>query len=138
MPRPVPLLTPVVPPLHALVRQAAALEQPRDRTAVLACWMVARLGLPRLPRESDVSEIDALQQRAEATRRWLSTQPLSAELRLAVSRACDVAGERETMLLADALDVMRDAADAVLDNGARAELTTLAKLLRRSSLATIR
>jgi len=138
MPRPVPLLTPVVPPLHALVRQAAALEQPRDRTAVLACWMVARLGLPRLPRESDVSEIDALQQRAEATRRWLSTQPLPAELRLAVSRACDVAGERETMLLADALDVMRDAADAVLDNGARAELTTLAKLLRRSSLATIR
>jgi len=138
MSRPVPLLTALVPPLHALVRQAAALEQPRDRTAVLACWMVARLALPRLPRESDVSDIDALQQRAEATRRWLASQPLPSALSLAVSRACDVAGERETVLLANALDVMRDAADAVLDNGARAELTTLAKLLRRSSLATMR
>jgi len=138
MTRPLPLLTPVVPPLHALVRQAAALELPRDRTAVLACWMVARLAVPRLPRESDVSDTDALQQRAEATRRWLAIQLLPSALSLAVSRACDVAGDRETARLADALDAMRDAADSVLDNGARAELTTLAKLLRRSSLATMR
>lgn len=138
MPRPVPLLTPIVPPLRALVRQAAALEQPRDRTAVLACWMVARLALPRLPRESDVTEVGVLQLRAEATRRWLASQVLPSALHMAVTRACDVAGDRETGLLADALDTMRDAADAVLDNGARAELTTLAKLLRRSSLATMR
>lgn len=105
---------------------------------MLACWMVARLAVPRLPRESDVSDTDALQQRAEATRRWLAIQLLPSALSLAVSRACDVAGDRETARLADALDAMRDAADSVLDNGARAELTTLAKLLRRSSLATMR
>jgi hypothetical protein len=39
--------------------------------------------------------------------------------------------------LADALDALRDAADTVLDNSARAELTTLAQLLRRSSLAAM-
>lgn len=134
MSRPVPLLTPLALPLHALVRQAAALEHPRDRTAVLACWMVARLALPRLPREADTGDVDALQQRAEATRRWLVTQSLPSALSLAVSRACDVAGDRDTLQLADALDVMRDAADAILDNGARAELTTLAQRLRGSSL----
>ena len=134
MSRPLPLLTPIVLPLHALVRQAAVLEQPRDRTAVLACWMVARLALPRLPRESDPSDLDALQQRAEATRRWLVTQSLPSALSLAVSRACDVAGDRDTLQLADALDLMRDAADAMLNDSARAELTTLAQCLRGSSL----
>jgi hypothetical protein len=100
--------------------------------------MVARLALPRLPRESDFSDPDALLLRAEATRRWLATQPLAVEMSMAVSRACDVAAEKEPALLADAIDAIRDAADAVLNNSARAELTTLARLLRRSSLAAMR
>ena len=100
--------------------------------------MVARLALPRLPREADASDPTALQLRAEATRRWLATQLLGPAVSLAASRACDLAAERETSLLADALDSLRDAADAVLDNSARAELTTLAQLLRRSSLAAMR
>ncbi len=129
---------PVAAPLKALVAQAARLEQPRDRAAALACWMVARLALPRLPREADATDPEALQLRAEATRRWLGTQLLGAAVSLAASRACDLAAERETSLLADALDSLRDAADAVLDNSARAELTTLAQLLRRSSLAAMR
>ncbi|MDZ7631378.1 MAG: hypothetical protein U5K74_08535 [Gemmatimonadaceae bacterium] len=132
------LLTPVVAPLKALVTQSAALTQPRDRTIALACWMVARLALPRLPRESDVSDPEALHLRAEATRRWLNAQSLPVDVSLTVSRACDAAGEKETSLLADAIDAMRDAADAVLNNSARAELTTLARLLRRSSLAAMR
>jgi len=136
--RPATLLPPVAPPLKALVSQAARLEQPRDRAVALACWMVARLALPRLPRELDVSDPEALLLRAEATRRWLATQGLPAAVTLAASRGCDVGGERETSLLADALDALRDAADAELDNSARAELTTLAQLLRRSSLATMR
>jgi hypothetical protein len=138
MQRPAPLLPPVAAPLKALVQLAAALPLPRDRTAVLACWMVARLALPRVPRESDISDPDALSLRAEATRRWVGAQPLTMELSLAVTRACDVAAEREPALLADALDALRDAADSVLNNGARAELTTLAQLLRRSSLAAMR
>ncbi|HYW49533.1 MAG TPA: hypothetical protein VE861_02945 [Gemmatimonadaceae bacterium] len=132
------LLAPIAPPLKALVAQAARLPQPRDRTIVLACWMVARLALPRLPRESDFSDAEALHQRAEATRRWLMTQGLPAAVSLSASRACDLAAEPESSLLADALDVMRDASDLVLDNSARAELTTLAQLLRRSSLAAMR
>jgi hypothetical protein len=135
--RPAALLPPVVPPLKALVALAARLEQPRDRAVVLACWMVARLALPRLPRESDVSDPDALATRAEATRRWLMTQSLPAAVSLAASRGCDLAGDREPTSLADALDSLRDAADAVLNNSARAELTTLAQLLRRSSLAAM-
>lgn len=132
------LLTPVAPPLKALVTLAAAHPQPRDRVAVLACWMVARLAAPRLPREADVSDPDALLLRAEATRRWLGTQALPPAVSLAATRACDVAAEREPFLLADAIDVLRDASDSLLDNGARAELTTLAQLLRRSSLAAMR
>jgi hypothetical protein len=128
----------VVAPLKALVSHSAALTQPRDRTTALACWMVARLALPRLPRESDFSDPDALQLRAEATRRWLSTQSLPADVSLAASHACDVAAEKEPSLLADAVDAMRDAADAVLNNSSRAELTTIARLLRRSSLAAMR
>jgi hypothetical protein len=128
----------VAAPLKALVTQASSLSQPRDRTAALACWMVARLALPRLPRESDFSDADALQLRAEATRRWLSAQPLPIDVSLAATRACDLAAEREPALLADAVDALRDAADAVLNNSARAELTTLAQLLRRSSLAAMR
>lgn len=135
---PASLLHPVVAPLGALVTQAAALPQPRDRAAVLACWMVARLALPRVPRESDMSDPEALHLRAEATRRWLATQPLPVDISVATSRACDAAGERDPSLLADAMDVMRDAADAVLNNSARAELTTIARLLRRSSLAAMR
>lgn len=138
MQRPANLLPPVAPPLKALVSQANALTQPRDRAAALACWMVARLALPRLPRESDFSDPDALQRRAEATRRWLAAQSLPIEVGIAATRACDVAAEREPSLLADAVDAMRDAADAVLNNSARAELTTLARLLRRSSLAAMR
>ena len=125
-------------PLKALVTQASSLPSPRDRTTALACWMVARLALPRLPRESDVSDPHALHLRAEATRRWLSAQSLSLEVAQATTRACDAAAEREPSLLADAVDGMRDAADAVLNNSARAELTTLAQLLRRSSLAAMR
>ena len=125
-------------PLKALVTQAAALANPRDRTTALACWMVARLALPRLPRESDFGDPDALQLRAEATRRWLSAQSMPSDVSLAASRACDSAAEREPSHLADAVDGMRDAADAVLNNSARAELTTLAQLLRRSSLAAMR
>lgn len=125
-------------PLKALVTQAATLALPRDRTTALACWMVARLALPRLPRESDVGDPDALRLRAEATRRWLSAQSMPPNVSLAASRACDRAAERESSHLADAVDAMRDAADAVLDNSARAELTTLAQLLRRSSLAAMR
>jgi GNAT superfamily N-acetyltransferase len=121
-----------------LVAHAASLETPRDRTAVLACWMVARLALPRVPRESDFSDIEALAQRADATRRWIGTQGLDAALRSAVVRGCDVAAERQPSLLADAIDDIREAADAVLNNSARAELTTLARLLRRSSLAAMR
>jgi hypothetical protein len=136
--RPATLLPPVAAPLKALVTQAAALPQPRDRTAALACWMVARLALPRLPRESDFSDADALQQRAERTRGWLASQSLPIDVSLAATRACDVASDREPSLLADAIDAMRDAADAVLNNSARAELTTLAQLLRRSSLAAMR
>jgi hypothetical protein len=136
--RPVTLLPPVPPPLKALVSQAASLSDARDRTAVLACWMVARLALPRVPRESDIADLDALLQRAEATRRWLQPQALAYELRDAVFRACDVAAEREPSLLADAIDRLRDAADSVLNNSARAELTTLARLLRKSSLAAMR
>ncbi len=100
--------------------------------------MIARLALPRLPRESDFSDPDALQLRAEATRRWLSTQALPVEISVAASRACDVAAEKEPSLLADAVDAMRDAADAMLNNSARAEITTIARLLRRSSLAAMR
>ena len=118
--------------------QSAALPQPRDRNAVLACWMVARLALPRLPRESDFSDTDALVQRAEATRRWLAAQSLPLEVGLAASRACDLAAEKEPSQLADAIDALREAADAVLNNAARAELTMLARLLRRSSLAAMR
>ena len=103
----------------------------------MACWMVARLALPRLPRESDVSEPDALLMRAEATRRWLLLQGLPPAVHQAASRGCDLGGERDPSLLADALDGLRDAADAVLDNRARAELTTLAQLLRRTSLAAM-
>lgn len=125
-------------PLKALVTQASALPNPRERTTALACWMVARLALPRLPRESDFSDPDALYRRAEATRRWLGAQTLPIDVTLATTRACDVAAEREPSLLADAVDAMRDAADAVLNNSARAELTTLAQLLRRSSLAAMR
>ena len=125
-------------PLKALVTQASSLPSPRDRTTALACWMVARLALPRLPRESDFSDPHALQLRAEATRRWLLAQSLSLDVVQATTRACDVAAEREPSLLADAVDGMRDAADAVLNNSARAELTTLAQLLRRSSLAAMR
>ncbi len=132
------LLPPVAAPLKALVTHSAALPHPRDRAAALACWMVARLALPRLPRESDFSDPDALLLRAEATRRWLATQPLPVDMSMAVSRACDVAAEKEPALLADAIDAIRDAADAVLNNSARAELTTLARLLRRSSLAAMR
>jgi hypothetical protein len=128
----------VVAPLKALVTHSAALTQPRDRNAALACWMVARLALPRLPRESDFSDPDALQLRAEATRRWLAAQSLPVEVSLAANRACDVAAEKEPSLLADAVDGMRDAADAVLNNSSRAELTTIARLLRRSSLAAMR
>jgi hypothetical protein len=128
----------VAAPLKALVTQAAALTLPRDRTTALACWMVARLALPRLPRESDFGDPEALQQRAEATRRWLAAQSIPSDVRLAAARACDIAAEREPSMLADAVDAMRDAADAVLDNSARAELTTLAQLLRRSSLAAMR
>lgn len=136
--RPDTLLPPVIAPLKALVTQSAVLAQPRERAAALACWMVARLALPRLPRESDFSDPEALQLRAEATRRWLSTQSMPVEVSLAASHACDMAGEKEPSLLADAIDEMRDAADAVLNNSARAELTTLARLLRRSSLAAMR
>jgi hypothetical protein len=136
--RPATLLPPVAAPLKALVAQAAALPPPRERAVALACWMIARLALPRLPRESDVSDPEALHQRAEATRRWLQTQSLPAEVSLAATRGCDVAAEREPVLLADAVDALRDAADAVLNNSARAELTTLAQLLRRSSLAAMR
>lgn len=118
--------------------QAAALTVPRERVTALACWMVARLALPRLPRESDSSDPEALNLRAEATRRWLAAQSLPIEMEQATTRACDVAAEREPSLLADAVDAMRDAADAVLNNSARAELTTLAQLLRRSSLAAMR
>ncbi len=132
------LLPSVVAPLKALVTQSAALPQPRDRNAVLACWMVARLALPRLPRESDFSDADALAQRADATRRWLASQSLPLEVGLAASRACDLAADKEPSQLADAIDAIREAADAVLNNSARAELTTLARLLRRSSLAAMR
>ena len=104
----------------------------------MACWMIARLALPRIPRESDASDPDALLQRAEATRRWLATQGLPAAVSLAASRGCDLGSERDPSLLADALDAMRDAADAILDHGARAELTTLARLLRRPSLTAVR
>lgn len=100
--------------------------------------MVARLAIPRLPRESDFNDVAALQQRADRTRGWLSAQSLVIDVSLAATRACDVAAEREPSLLADAIDAMRDAADAVLNNSARAELTTLAQLLRRSSLAAMR
>jgi hypothetical protein len=103
----------------------------------MACWMVARLALPRLPRELDVSDLEALLLRAEATRRWLAQQGLPAAVSLAASRGCDLSGERDPSRLADALDALRDAADTVLDNSARAELTTLAQLLRRSSLAAM-
>ena len=138
MQRPASLLTPVAPPLKALIAQAARLEQPRDRAVAMACWMVARLALPRLPRESDVSDPDALLMRAEATRRWLATQALPPAVSLAAMRGCDLGADREPALLADTIDALRDAADAVLDNSARAELTTLAQLLRRSSLAAMR
>ncbi len=138
MQRPATLLPPVAAPLKALVMQAAALTVPRERVTALACWMVARLALPRLPRESDFSDPEALNLRAEATRRWLAAQSLPIEMAQATTRACDVAAEREPSLLADAVDAMRDAADAVLNNSARAELTTLAQLLRRSSLAAMR
>lgn len=135
--RPAALLPPVAAPLKALVALAARLEQPRDKGVVMACWMIARLALPRLPRESDVSDPDALLLRAEATRRWLAMQALPSAVSLAASRGCDLGSERDPSLLADALDALRDAADAVLDNSARAELTTLAHLLRRSSLAAM-
>ncbi len=138
MQRPASLLTPVAPPLKALIAQAARLEQPRDRAVAMACWMVARLALPRLPRESDVSDPDALLMRAEATRRWLATQALPPAVSLVAMRGCDLGADREPALLAGAIDALRDAADAVLDNSARAELTTLAQLLRRSSLAAMR
>lgn len=132
------LLPPVTPPLKSLVSLSAALTQPRERAAVLACWMVARLALPRLSREMDVSDPEALQLRAEATRRWIVVQALPGAVSLAASRACDAAGERDTTLLADAIDALRDAADADLNNSARAELSTLAQWLRRSSLAAMR
>lgn len=138
MPPSATLLAPVAAPLKALIAHASGLPQPRDRTTALACWMVARLALPRLPRDPDVGDVEALQQRAEATRRWLMAQGLPTAVSLAASRACDLAAERESSLLADALDVMRDASDAVLNDGARAELTTLARLLRSSSLAAMR
>lgn len=138
MQRPATLLPPVAAPLKALVALSAALPQPRDRTTVLACWMVARLALPRVQREADYSEADALHQRSEATRRWLATQSLPAAVSLAATRACDAAGEREATELADAMDSLRDAADPLLNNGSRAELTTLAQMLRRSSLAAMR
>ena len=130
----------VVNAVGLLVTQSAALPQSRERTSVLACWMVARLALPRLPRESDFSDADALLLRAEATRRWLAAQSLPLEVGLAASRACacDLAADKEPSQLADAIDALRDAADAVLNNSARAELTTLARLLRRSSLAAMR
>jgi hypothetical protein len=133
-----PLLPPVVAPLKAVVAAAAAQTAPRDRTIALSCWIVARLALPRLPRESDVGDSFALQQRAEATRRWLGTQALPLEFSRAAAHACDVAADREPAALADAIDTLRDAADAVLTNSARAELTTLAQMLRRSSLAAMR
>lgn len=132
------LLPSVIAPLKALVTQSAALPQSRERSAVLACWMVARLALPRLPGEADFSDADALLLRAEATRRWLAAQALPLEVGLAASRACDLAADKEPSHLADAIDALRDAADAVLNNSARAELTTLARLLRRSSLAAMR
>jgi hypothetical protein len=132
------LLPSVIAPLKALVTQSAALPQPRDRNAVLACWMVARLALPRLPRATDVTDADALVQRADSTRRWLASQSLPLEVGLAASRACDLAAEKEPSQLADAIDALREAADAVLNNSARAELTTLARMLRRSSLAAMR
>jgi hypothetical protein len=132
------LLPSVIAPLKALVTQSAALPQPRDRNAVLACWMVARLALPRLPRATDVTDADALVQRADATRRWLASRSLPLEVGLAASRACDLAAEKEPSQLADAIDAIREAADAVLNNSARAELTTLARMLRRSSLAAMR
>lgn len=138
MQRPATLLPRVSAPLKALVALAAALPQPRDRTAVLACWMVARLALPRVPRESDFSNPDALQTRADATRRWVAAQPLAADVFRAALHACDVAADREPALLADALDALRDAADPVLNNASRAEITNLAQLLRRSSLAAMR
>ncbi len=132
------LLPSVIAPLRALVTQSAALPHSRERNAVLACWMVARLALPRLPRETDLSEPDALLLRAEATRRWLAGQALPLEVALAASRACDLAADKAPAPLADAIDGLRDAADALLSNAARAELTTLARLLRRSSLAAMR
>jgi hypothetical protein len=134
--RPATLLPPVAAPLKALVAHGATLSNPRDRAAVLTCWMVARLA--RLPRGSDFSELEALQQRAEATRRWLATQSLPPAVGIAASRACDAAGEKEPASLADAVDVLRDAADPMLNNAARAELTTLAQMLRRSSLVAMR
>lgn len=138
MPPSATLLAPVAAPLKALIAHASGLPHPRDRTTALACWMVARLALPRLPHDPDVGDVAALQQRAEATRRWLMAQALPTAVSLAASRACDLAAERESSLLADALDVMREVSDAVLDDGARAELTTLARLLRSSSLAAMR
>jgi hypothetical protein len=134
----VSLLPPVVAPLKAIVSSAAAQQLPRDKAIALACWMVARLALPRVPRESDVGDPFALQQRADATRRWLATQVLPIEMVRAAARACEVAADREAAPLADAIDGVRDAADAVLSNSARAELTTLAQMLRRSSLAAMR
>ena len=138
MQRPATLLPPVAPPLRALVSHGATLTDPRERAALLACWMVARLALPRLPRGSDFSDLDALQQRAEATRRWLATQSLPPAVGVAAGRACDAAGEREPASLADAVDVLRDAADQMLNTPARAEMTTLAQMLRRSSLVAMR
>jgi hypothetical protein len=109
------------------VTLAAALESPRQR-----------LALPRLPGESDFNDGDALALRADATRRWIAGQAMAIEVILAATRACDVAADRESVALADAIDVLRDAADTVLNNSARAELTTLAQMLRRSSLAAMR
>ena len=137
--RPASLLPRIPAPLKALVAQSAALQQPRDRTTMLACWMVARLALPRVPRESDIIDPEALLLRADATRRWLTEyQPLPAPVFEAAQRACDVAGAREPALLADALETLRDLTDAILNNASRAELTNLAQLLRRSSLAAMR
>jgi len=136
--RPVPLLPPVPAALKAIVAQAALHVAARDRAAVMACWMVARLALPRLPRESDVSAAEALQLRADATRRWLDAQPLPPAVAFAAARACEAAADREPAALADPLDALRDAADPLLNDSARAELTTLAQLLRRSSLAAMR
>ncbi len=138
MQRPVPLLPPVSAPLKAIVAQAATQTAPRERAAVMACWMVARLAVPRLPRESDVTAAESLQLRAEATRRWLDAQPLPPAVAFAAARACDAAGDRDPALLADPLDALRDAADALLNDNARAEMTTLAQLLRRTSLAAMR